>query len=187
MKNWGLDQIGFTVVPTLIFDMTKAKARYVMGSTLSTRTSVSQTRVFVKFWRENLCLIHNKKPTCLKAFPLKLWWLAQKKNFNLLAFCSNEWELLQRLLHFRWESKYFGWMPDKFFDHLLNQIWQFIFDLDHLFGYIICSLSILIYFVRKCVKLKNSDFGPLIKDFNDINLSFIFPYSWLLLYCMYTI
>ena len=26
MKNWGLDQIGFTVVPTLIFDMTKAKA-----------------------------------------------------------------------------------------------------------------------------------------------------------------
>ena len=28
MKNWGLDQIGFTVVPTLIFDMTKAKALY---------------------------------------------------------------------------------------------------------------------------------------------------------------
>ena len=26
MKNWGLGQIGFTVVPTLIFDMTKAKA-----------------------------------------------------------------------------------------------------------------------------------------------------------------
>ena len=29
MKNWGLDLIGFTVVPTLIFDMTKAKALYV--------------------------------------------------------------------------------------------------------------------------------------------------------------
>ena len=29
MKNWGLDQIGFTVVPTLIFDMTKAKALYL--------------------------------------------------------------------------------------------------------------------------------------------------------------
>ena len=28
MKNWGLDQIGFTVVPTLFFDMTKAKALY---------------------------------------------------------------------------------------------------------------------------------------------------------------
>ena len=30
MKNWGLDQIGFTVVPTLIFDMTKAKALYIL-------------------------------------------------------------------------------------------------------------------------------------------------------------
>ena len=29
MKNWGLDQIGFTVDPTLIFDMTKAKALYI--------------------------------------------------------------------------------------------------------------------------------------------------------------
>ena len=28
MKNWGLDQTGFTVVPTLIFDTTKAKALY---------------------------------------------------------------------------------------------------------------------------------------------------------------
>ena len=32
MKNWGLDQIGFTVDPTLIFDMTKAKALYVTKS-----------------------------------------------------------------------------------------------------------------------------------------------------------
>ena len=31
MKNWGLDQIGFTVDPTLIFDMTKAKALYLKG------------------------------------------------------------------------------------------------------------------------------------------------------------
>ena len=32
MKNWGLDQIGFTVVPTLIFDMTsKARALYLMN------------------------------------------------------------------------------------------------------------------------------------------------------------
>ena len=30
MKNWGLDQIGFTVDPTLIFDMTKAKALYAL-------------------------------------------------------------------------------------------------------------------------------------------------------------
>ena len=29
MKNWGLDQIGFTIDPTLIFDMTKANALYV--------------------------------------------------------------------------------------------------------------------------------------------------------------
>ena len=28
MKNGGLDPIGFPVVPTLIFDMTKAKALY---------------------------------------------------------------------------------------------------------------------------------------------------------------
>ena len=34
MKNWGLDQIGFTVVPTLIFDMTKAKALYLPYSSL---------------------------------------------------------------------------------------------------------------------------------------------------------
>ena len=34
MKNWGLDQIGFTVVPTLIFDMTKAKALYLQNKCL---------------------------------------------------------------------------------------------------------------------------------------------------------
>ena len=30
MKNWDLDPIGVAVVPTLIFDTTKAKALYVV-------------------------------------------------------------------------------------------------------------------------------------------------------------
>ena len=30
MKKWGLDPIGFTVVPTLIFDTTEAKALYLV-------------------------------------------------------------------------------------------------------------------------------------------------------------
>ena len=44
MKNWGLDQIGFTVVPTLIFDMTKAKALYHI------RYSASHAKMSACFW-----------------------------------------------------------------------------------------------------------------------------------------
>ena len=50
MKNWGLDQIGFTVDPTLIFDMTKAKALYPFAACYHTKANNIDTDFKCQFY-----------------------------------------------------------------------------------------------------------------------------------------